>query len=40
MVDDLGMIDAKPVLRTRIEFYCGLAVFGAGAARLKGILNG
>lgn len=39
MVDDLGMIDAKPVLRTRIEFYCGLAVFGAGAARLKGILN-
>lgn len=40
MVDDLGMIDAKPVLRTRIEFYCGLAVFGKGAARLKGILNG
>lgn len=39
MVDDLGMIDAKPVLRTRIEFYCGLAVFGTGAARLKGILN-
>jgi hypothetical protein len=39
MVDDLGQIDAKPVLRTRIEFYCGLAVFGTGAARLKGVLN-
>lgn len=39
MVDDLGMIDAKPVLRTRIEFYCGVAVFGKGAARLKGVLN-
>lgn len=39
-VDDLGQIDAKPVLRTRLEFYCGLAVFsGKAAARLTGVLN-
>lgn len=38
-VEDLGLIDAKPVFRTRIEFYCGLAVFGKGAARLRGVLN-
>lgn len=38
-VRDLGEIDAKPVIRTRIEFYCGLAVFGKGAARLRGVLN-
>ena len=37
-VRDLGEIDAKPVYRTRIEFYCGLAVFGRGAARLTGVL--
>ena len=37
-VRDLGEIDAKPVFRTRIEFYCGLAVFGPGAARLTGVL--
>lgn len=41
MVDDLGQLQEKPALRTRIEFYCGLAVFGGkGAARLRGILNG
>lgn len=39
-VRDLGEIDAKPVFRTRIEFFCGLAVFGGkGAARLRGVLN-
>jgi hypothetical protein len=38
-VRDLGELDAKPVFRTRLEFYCGLAVFGGkGAARLKGVL--
>jgi hypothetical protein len=37
-VRDLGEIDAKPVFRTRIEFYSGLAVFHPrAAARLKGI---
>ncbi len=39
-VKDLGEIDAKPVFRTRIEFFCGLAVFGGrAAARLAGVLN-
>jgi hypothetical protein len=37
-VRDLGEIDAKPVFRTRIEFYSGMAVFHPrAAARLKGI---
>lgn len=36
-VRDLGEIDSKPVFRTRIEFFCGLAVFGGKAAsRLTG----
>ena len=39
MVDDLGQLETKPVYRTRIETYTGLAVFG-GAARLRGVLNG
>jgi hypothetical protein len=40
MVDDLGLLQAQPVYRTRIEFYCGLAVFGGrAAARLTGVLN-
>lgn len=40
MVDDLGQLQTSPVYRTRIEFYCGMAVFaGKGAARLTGILN-
>jgi hypothetical protein len=39
MVDDLGMIDEKPVFRTRVEFYCGLATWGLGAARLRGVKN-
>jgi hypothetical protein len=39
-VKDLGEIDAKPVFRTRIEFFCGLGVFGGkGAARLTGVLS-
>lgn len=38
-VRDLGEIDDKPVFRTRIEFYCGMASFGNGAARLQGVLN-
>lgn len=37
-VRDLGEIDAKPVFRTRIEFYAGMAVFHPrAAARLAGI---
>lgn len=37
---DLGEQDAKPVFRTRIEFFCGLGVFGGkAAARLTGVLN-
>jgi hypothetical protein len=41
MVDDLGFLQSQPVYRTRIEFYCGLALFaGKAAARLTGILNG
>lgn len=40
-VEDLGQLQSKPAYRTRIEFYCGLAVFGGkAAARLKGVLNG
>ncbi|CAL9607163.1 hypothetical protein SUDANB95_05512 [Actinosynnema sp. ALI-1.44] len=38
-VYDLGEIAEKPVYRTRIEFYCGLAIFGGkAAARLRGVL--
>lgn len=41
MVDDLGLLQSQPVYRTRVEFYCGMAVFGGkAAARLTGILNG
>ncbi len=39
-VRDLGEIDASPVFRTRVEFFVGLAVFGKGAARLEGVLDG
>lgn len=39
MVDDLGLLQSQPVYRTRIEFYCGLALFGGkAAARLTGVL--
>ncbi|MFF4952284.1 major capsid protein [Streptomyces chattanoogensis] len=38
-VYDLGELDTKPVYRTRLEFYTGLAVFGGkAAARLTGVL--
>lgn len=40
MVDDLGLLQEKPAYRVRIEFYCGLALFGGkAAARLRGIRN-
>lgn len=39
-VRDLGEQHAKPAFRTRIEFFCGLAVFGGkAAARLRGVRN-
>jgi hypothetical protein len=39
MVDDLGLIAEKPVYRTLVEFYCGVALFGGRAAgRLRGVL--
>lgn len=39
-VKDLGEIDAKPVFRTRIEFFTGLGVFGGkAAARLRYVDN-
>ncbi|MFE6031595.1 major capsid protein [Streptomyces niveus] len=38
---DLGEAHEKPVYRTRIDFYCGLAMFGGkAAARLTGVVNG
>lgn len=42
MVDDLGFVveGGKPIFRLMVEFYCGLALFGAtGAARLRGVRN-
>lgn len=37
-VRDLGEIDEKPAYRTRLEFFCGVAVFGGkAAARIRGI---
>ena len=39
-VKDLGEIDAKPVLRTRVEWLVGLAVMhGRAIARVWGIQN-
>nr|WP_286085923.1 phage major capsid protein [Brevibacillus sp. NSP2.1] len=39
-VRDLGELDEKPVFRTRIEWYAGMAVFHPrAAARLKGVLK-
>lgn len=38
-VYDLGEVSDKPVYRTRLEFYCGLATFGGqSAARLTGVI--
>ncbi|MFF0296329.1 hypothetical protein ACFYST_12695 [Kitasatospora sp. NPDC004614] len=40
-VTDLGEAHDKPVFRTRIEFYCGIALFGGkAAARLTNVLAG
>lgn len=37
---DLGELQSKPAYRVRIDWYCGLAVFGGkAAARLRGVLN-
>jgi len=38
-VIDKGLLEVQNVYRTNIEFYCGLAVFGKGAARLAGVLD-
>jgi len=41
MVTDLGELEAKPVLRTRVEWYAGIAMFHPRcAARLGGITAG
>jgi hypothetical protein len=37
-VDDLGFLETKPSFRHRVETYTGMAVFGNGAARLRGVL--
>jgi hypothetical protein len=34
---DKGLLETKNVFRTSIEWYCGMAVFGPGAARLTGV---
>ena len=35
---DLGELEAKPVFRTRIEWYASIALFnGRSVARLRGI---
>ncbi|MFD9628671.1 major capsid protein [Peribacillus muralis] len=40
-VRDLGELDTLPVFRTRIEFYCGLALFREKAvARLSNLVRG
>jgi hypothetical protein len=37
---DLGELQSKPAMRTRVEWYSGIAVFhGKAAARLRGIKN-
>ena len=39
-VRDLGELEAKPVLRTRVEWYAGIALFqGKSVCRLRGIKN-
>lgn len=39
-VRDLGELETKPVMRTRIDWYCGIAAMhGRSAARLRGITN-
>lgn len=37
---DIGELEAKPVLRTRVEWYAGVAVYsGKAVARLRGVKN-
>ena len=37
---DLGELQTKPAYRVRIDWYCGLALFGGrAAARLRGVLS-
>jgi len=37
---DLGELETKPVMRTRVEWYAGIAIFqGKSVARLRGIKN-
>lgn len=37
---DLGELESKPVFRTRVEWYSGIALYhGRSAARLRGITN-
>jgi hypothetical protein len=37
---DLGELQTKPAMRTRVEWYAGIAMFhGRAAARLRGISN-
>lgn len=39
-VTDLGELQTKPAYRHRLEFYCGLGIFGGkAAARMTGALN-
>ena len=39
VVEDLGQLETKPVFRTRIEWFTGVALFGTRpAARLQGVL--
>ena len=39
-VRDLGELETKPVLRTRVEWYAGTAIFqGKSVARLRGVKN-
>ncbi|MEM9945478.1 MAG: major capsid protein [Cyanobacteria bacterium P01_D01_bin.36] len=40
-VDDLGMLETKPALRTRVEWYAGIAIYdGRSASRLYGVADG
>jgi hypothetical protein len=37
-VRDLGELETKPVLRTRVEWYAGIACYsGKAMARLRGV---
>jgi len=39
-VRDLGELEEKPAMRTRVEWYAGMAMFhGKAAARLRGVKN-